>query len=60
MIKFLKLIPQNINTYFIQLNKDVVKFSDAGNDCCMHIASTQRTVPLEKIQDVELKVRQPR
>lgn len=31
-----------------------VQVSTANNDCCCHIASTLKTVPLEKVQDVEL------
>lgn len=32
-----------------------MQISTAANDCCCHIATTQKTVPLEKIQDVELQ-----
>lgn len=38
----------------LQLDKDAVQLNSASNDCCCHIASSVKTVPLEKIQDVEL------
>lgn len=37
-----------------QLNYDSVQFEAAANDCCFHIAKTQKMLPLEKIQDVQL------
>lgn len=36
-----------------QLTKDSIKVSWADNDCCCHVAQQQKTVPLEKVQDVE-------
>lgn len=39
----------------LRLDRDSVQVSTAVNDCCCHVASTQKTVPLEKIQDVELQ-----
>lgn len=38
----------------LRLDKDSVELDSAANDCCFHVALTKRTVPLEKIQDVEL------
>lgn len=40
--------------YSMELHKDTIKVSWAHNDCCMHTAEQQKTVPLEKVQDVEL------
>lgn len=37
-----------------QLDKDAVQLNSASNDCCCHIATSKKTVPLEKVQDVEL------
>lgn len=45
---------QLLKYHELKLQKDAVKFKYASNDCCCHIAETQRTVPLEKIQDVSL------
>lgn len=39
----------------MQLGSDSLKYSTATNDCCCHIAYEQKTVPLDKIQDVELQ-----
>lgn len=39
----------------LELHKDSVKLDTATNDCCCHVAVSQKTVPMEKIQDVELQ-----
>lgn len=36
--------------FSLRLDKDSVQLSSAVNDCCCHVASTQKTVPLEKVQ----------
>eukprot|EP00879_Flechtneria_rotunda_P018224 GHRR01019119.1.p1 GENE.GHRR01019119.1~~GHRR01019119.1.p1 ORF type:complete len:267 (-),score=80.64 GHRR01019119.1:614-1414(-) len=41
--------------YSLRLDKDSVQLNSAVNDCCCHVASKKKTVPLEKIQDVELQ-----
>ncbi|GAQ88921.1 hypothetical protein KFL_004700030 [Klebsormidium nitens] len=41
--------------FSLQLGADSLKYSTATNDCCCHIAYEQKTVPLDKIQDVELQ-----
>lgn len=41
--------------YSLRLDKDALTFQGAQNDCCCHIAKTLKTVPLEKVQDVELQ-----
>lgn len=47
--------PSRLYDHFeLELHKDSVKFKYAENDCCFHIADSQRTVPLEKVQDVSL------
>lgn len=33
-----------------QLNADSITYNDAANDCCCHIAKTQKTIPLDRIQ----------
>eukprot|EP00775_Hariotina_reticulata_P012248 gene12248-12385_t len=43
------------NNFGLKLDKDSVKVNTAINDCCFHVANTQKTVPLDKIQDVELQ-----
>ena len=37
-----------------QLDKDAVQLSSAANDCCFHVALSKKTVPLDKVQDVQL------
>lgn len=39
----------------MQLQSDSVKMSAAMNDCFCHIAESHVTVPLDKIQDVQLQ-----
>lgn len=41
--------------YQLTLDAHSVKYSNAYNDCCCHVATSQKVVPLEKIQDVELQ-----
>jgi hypothetical protein len=41
--------------YSLEVDHDAVSFSTAANDCCCHIAKTQKTVPLQVIQDVQLQ-----
>lgn len=41
--------------YSLRLDKDNLRANKAYNDCCCHIATTSATVPLDKIQDVQLK-----
>lgn len=43
--------------FSLRLDKDSVQLSSAVNDCCCHVAATQKTVPLEKVQ-VRLAARQ--
>jgi hypothetical protein len=43
------------NNFGLKLDKDSVKINTAVNDFCCHVANTQKTVPLDKIQDVELQ-----
>ena len=38
-----------------QVNHDSVVFHSAQNDCCCHVAVSKQTIPLEKIQDVQLQ-----
>ena len=40
--------------YGLKLTKDSVQANTAQNDFCCHVATSLKTVPLDKIQDVEL------
>lgn len=44
-----------IQHYSLQLDQDNLTFNSAWNDCCTHISRGQKTVPLDKIQDVQLQ-----
>lgn len=38
----------------LQINSDSIELSNTVNDCCCHIASVQKSVPLANVQDVAL------
>jgi hypothetical protein len=41
--------------FSLRLDSDSVQLSSAANDCCCHVAESTKSVPLEKITDVELQ-----
>lgn len=41
--------------FSLRLERDSVTFQSANNDCCCHVAKTLKTLPMDKIQDVELQ-----
>lgn len=48
--------PQStVPDYALQLDESAVQLKSAYNDCCCHIAHSTTTVPLDKIQDVQLQ-----
>ena len=44
-----------IKHFSLKLDADQLTFNSAFNDCCWHIAISQQTIPLDKIQDVQLQ-----
>lgn len=44
-----------VPSYELQLDDSAVQLKTAVNDCCFHIAHATTTVPLDKIQDVQLQ-----
>ncbi len=48
--------PQRVTRHYaLKLDNDSLVFHSARNDCCCHIAESQQTLPLDKIQDVQLQ-----
>ncbi|WIA22547.1 hypothetical protein OEZ86_009535 [Tetradesmus obliquus] len=41
--------------FSLRLDADSVELKSAANDCCCHVAESTKSVPLEKITDVELQ-----
>jgi uncharacterized membrane protein YdbT with pleckstrin-like domain len=41
--------------FSLRLDSDSLQLSSAANDCCCHVAESTKSVPLEKITDVELQ-----
>ena len=41
--------------YSLKLDSESIIFDSAFNDCCCHIAVSQQTIPLDKVQDVQLQ-----
>lgn len=50
-----RLLPAGVSPGTQQLTQDALVYRSASNDCCFSIATTEKTVPLDKIQDVQLR-----
>ncbi|GAX80457.1 hypothetical protein CEUSTIGMA_g7896.t1 [Chlamydomonas eustigma] len=48
--------PEHVTKHYaLKLDADALVFHSAYNDCCCHVAVSQQTLPLDKIQDVQLQ-----